>query len=203
MTAMNDDLLKKNLSRLAVPDPGATVRARALHRALTALHHAGSGRDADGPDESHSLFWRWAVALCVIGTGLTIFWTDGQPAPRQESFAMWESALHQMEVLFPGQLNAVIEQDGQIEIDLTAKPEPASEQPVMVEFSRGARVLRVLSYSGRHVCVNLGGTRTCFEVLVTGDGNVILTGDDFLWDSQNPTLRASYRVEARFLHPTS
>lgn len=200
---MNSNSLKMNLGRLKVPASDPAARERALHRSLIALHHAGKADEADGHREGRPMFWRWAMLLCVAGTASVALWLAGRPVLPDDALAAGRKTVRQMETIFHGQLNAVIEHDGDVELDLTAEPTMPSDQPVLVEFSRGTHVLRVLSYSGRRVCVNLDGRNTCFEALVTGDGNVIVTGDDFLWGSRNPMPRAGYRVEAHSLNPAS
>ena len=200
---MNNHSLKENLKRLKVPAPDPAVRERTLHRSLIALRHAGNAGEAREQTERSPVFWRWAVVVCVLGAVSLALWPGGRPVLTNDGLAAWRKTFRQMEILFPGQLNAVIEQDGDVELDLAAESATPSEQPVLVEFSRGSHVLRVLSYSGRRVCVTLDGRNTCFEALVTGDGNVILTWDDFLWVSQNPMPRAGYRMEAHSLTPAS
>jgi len=198
---MNDQELQNHLKRLPVPKPSESARARALDRALVALRHAEAGSRPASPAPA---WWRLlafgGLAAGVLAVGL---WSLAPQRLNPRAQTAWAETLRQMETLFPGQLNAVIERDGAIELDVAARPAPASEQPVLVEFSHGGEVLRVLSYSGRRVCVNLGGTPACFEALVTGEGNVILTGEDFLWDSRKPEPVAGHHVEARFFHPAS
>ena len=196
---MNDDFLKKRLAELKVPEPNETARERALHRALLALKNT--------PDETLEMprrfsWWRWAsVAGVCAAVVLLAVWVGERPV--RENLAVWQQTLHEVEALFPGQVNAVIERDGVVDLELSDEAFGGTSQPVVVEFVRGASVLRVLSYSGRKVCVDLGGAKACFEPLVTAEGRVILAGEDFLWTSEHPTSRAGYRVEARFLHPAS
>lgn len=137
-----------------------------------------------------------ALAAIVL-----VVWVAERPKG-EDSFA-WQRTLQELEALFPGQVNAVIERDGQVDVELAEAHAGGTGQPIVVEFVQGSRVLRVLSYSGRQVCVDLGGAKACFEPLVTAEGSVILSGEDFLWTSEHPVTREGYRVEARFLHPTS
>jgi hypothetical protein len=61
----------------------------------------------------------------------------------------------------------------------------------------GTNTIRVLTYSGRKVCIEIGGRQECFEPLVTGEGTVILSGDHFVWSDKDPQRIAGYKVEAR------
>jgi hypothetical protein len=195
---MNDDLLKKRLAGLKVPAPDETARERALHRALVALKNA----PVELPRTSRPFLWRWAaVAGACAAVAILAVWQAGRPVG--DELAAWQRTLREVEMLFPGQVNAVIERDGAVDLELSEGTSGGTSQPVVVEFVRGASVLRVLSYSGRKVCVDLGEDRACFEPLITAEGRVILSGEDFLWTADHPVSRGGYRVEARFLHPAS
>jgi hypothetical protein len=197
---MNDDFLKKRLTELKVPEPDEAARDKALHRALIALKNAPDASPQPSAQPVRRLLWAWAATGALAAIVLTM-WLSREPK-REDSFA-WQRTLQEVEALFPGQVNAVIERDGQVDVELAEANAGGTGQPVVVEFVQGSRVLRVLSYSGRQVCVELNGEKACFEPLVTAEGGVILSGKDFLWTSEHPVSREGYRVEARFLHPTS
>ncbi len=97
-----------------------------------------------------------------------------------------------MEGLFGAQLDAIVEStneapDIRLSADATDFARPRLAQPVLIQFQRvGGETTRVLSYSGRTVCVTLGGRRMCFEPLVTGRDEVILSGGAFCWSSEQP-----------------
>lgn len=196
---MKEQELKTLLAALTPPTADEATRGRALHRATLAL--AGAG---DAPREADNVFekrvsYRWA-ALCVVMliAGLVMvgplrLMRDAEPGADLRTLA-------QVEELFPGQLNAVIEGDGEMRLDLARWTAPSStDQPVVVELERGGNRLRVLSYSGRSVTMELKGRRVTFDVLVTSDGGVVLAGDDFAWSSTERGSLAGYRVHARSL----
>ena len=193
---MNDKDLKRRLAGLPVPPASETACERALHRSLIALRQ--------GPDTSSSrprvpFVRRLAGALALPAILLVIGLVFFRLVPAREGVASWQRTLQEMEALFPGQINAVIERDGDYDVELASRSVGSDEQPLIVEFSQGDRVLRVLSYSGRRVSVDLGGQVTSFEPLVTVEGDVSLTGDDFLWTEDHPASPAGYKVTARFL----
>jgi hypothetical protein len=68
-----------------------------------------------------------------------------------------------------------------------------------VEFRRGASTVRVLSYSGRRVCVDLGGRRACFEALLSEQGKVIVAGDDFVWSADDHATAGGWKITAAAL----
>jgi len=113
------------------------------------------------------------------------------------------SVLDQVAKLFSGRLEAVVEQHGSVDVLLAQSDLPLSEQPIILILSKGREVVKVLSYSGRHICIHLGGQKACVEVLAEGDGNVIVTGKDFVWSKGNPVQVEGFSLRARTLSPMS
>jgi hypothetical protein len=197
---MDDKELRDQLRKLSIPEPSDTARERARHRALLAFQNGGAENKAsDRP-------WIRTLAWCSGTTAVTllaaILFLRSTPKVEIDSLAKDRETLKQTEVLFPGQLNALIERDGKIRIELADRPSSPNDQPILIQFKQNGRSFRVLSYSGRRVCVEVNGKSVCFEALVTGDSTVILSGDNFVWNSQNPTALSGYRVEARVLAST-
>ena len=188
---MNDESLKRRLRGLAVPPVDEGAREKALQRSQIALANSHSlpvARPFPG--------WRWGLApgLALL---LGLLWfarPHAGPEPQPSA-----KVLAEMEALFPGQVDAVILQGNSVKLDLSDTPEGSSQQPLVVTLRRGGQTVQVLAYSGRKVCVELGGRRECFEPLVTAEGKVILSGDDFVWEDNNPRPVAGYSVQARSL----
>lgn len=211
---MKDADLKKQLAALAPPAPSEVAQARALHRATLALHQpvdaaaaSTTGEPSSGTPFSRALpVWTAVVFIAAIAVCAGTFYFRGSSA-NAPVVAMVETTradlqtLSQVEGLFPGQLNAVIDRDGELQLDLTNGSHPsAAEQPLIVHLEGGEHRLRVLSYSGRSITVELKNGYITFEALVTSDGGVVLAGNDFAWSSAEPRPLAGYRVQARPLH---
>lgn len=205
-----DDLLRERLLALAVPESDPVARARALDNAIAELRTSAPARPAQRlPGLSFPALPRrvtLAVAaaimlLVVVGVMLTVH----RPASEQPPALTAERALlSQMEGLFGSQLDAVIEAPGRApDIRLAANPtdgvRPGFAQPVLILFRRiGGDTTRVFGYSGRTVCVTLDSRQVCFEPLVTGRGEVILSGPSFCWTPGQPdTGFRGYQVTAR------
>ena len=63
-----------------------------------------------------------------------------------------------------------------------------------------SRLNRRAGFGGCHLIeVQIGGHKRSFEPLITGDGKVIVQGDNFIWTDADPTLVAGYQLEARSL----
>lgn len=122
----------------------------------------------------------------------------GQWRGESESLATLAKTLHEFEALFPRQLNAIVEKQGEVELDLAPAPDASAAQPVYVKLKKGFDSVQILSYSGRSITVMLGEKRLTFELLITGNGEVILLGDDFIW----PGAESPFRVKACPLFPS-
>ena len=196
---MNDRDLKKQLSSVTVPVVNEAARERALHRATVALAQPADTASADEGRPMWRASYGWVAAFAVMLVAGLVMIRPSQPAAVVNGGADLRT-LAQVEGLFPGQLNAVIESDGGVRLDLAEASSPgATDQPVLVQLEGGGHRLRVLSYSGRSVTIELKGTRFTFEALVTSDGGVVLVGDDFAWSSAQPKSLAGYKIQAHSL----
>jgi hypothetical protein len=202
---MTDADLKKQLSALPAVSAEPALRERALHRSLIALAQPPEAEEADAARASsgHSS-WRVALGALVVVfvAGLLVFRTGHFGATTNETNAHADlQTLAQVQELFPDRLNAVIERDGALELDLSTRPQfGATEQPLIVQLERGDQRLRVLSYSGRSITLELKGVKLTFDALVTSDGGIVLSGRDFVWNSKQPGPLAGYRVIAQPLN---
>lgn len=198
---MNDDQLRKTLAVLRPPEPRAVERDRALYQATLAL---AQPRNEQTSERSWLLRTTWlvlgGVAMALVVGGLAF---RGKPAAPVGAIATAGGDFHtlaQVAQLFPGQVNAVIERDDSVQLDLTNDQAPATDaQPLVVQLENDGHRLRVLSYSGRSITLKLKGTTLTFEVLVTGEGAVVLSGDNFVWSSAQSGLLAGYKVQAHTL----
>ena len=204
---MNDHELRKRLADFHPPAINETARHRALLKATLAL----SQPSFETPVTKSRLAWpgfnAWAMGGAVLAlmlvAGALLFRVNESSVSSMASAEGGDGDLRtlaQVEELFSGHLNAVIERDGQLQVDLADQAQPGSTgQPLIVQLERDGHSVRVLSYSGRSITVELKGRRLTFEVLITGDGGIVLSGDDFAWSSAQPKLLAGYRVHASSL----
>ncbi len=191
---MNDNDLRRHLRELTVPGTSESTRARARHRALTAFQ-AGSSVPPDQSERNY-FDWSWCVAL-VLALAVTLLPFVLFPRQGPENVADDRQVLQQMEKLFPRQINAVVEENGKVDLSIAQAPVVGADQPVLVVFKQGADTIHVLSYSGHRVCLMLGNQQSCFEVLATPSGNVILEGENKVWlASEHPEI-AGYAVRAQ------
>lgn len=181
-----------------MPSSQESVRARAKHRALIAYEQ----RNTQQRDESATARsrWGWYVAgslALILGMLPLVF--PGQHRLGAENLANDREVLRQMEQLFPNQIDAVVQRNGKTDLALADSPGVGGAQPLVVVFQRGKESIRVLSYSGHRVCLDLGGKTSCFDLLETPNGGVILEGTDRAWiASQHPVVQG-YSVRAQTL----
>ncbi len=193
---MNDDELQQRLHKLPTPEPSEAGRERARHRALIAFQQRDSAQPVKSARQGFRWNWRHAVALALILGAVPPFFRN---AHNSENLANDRQILQQTEKLFPNQVNAVVEQNGKIDLSIADSPVVGSDQPVLLLFKRGHDTIRVLSYSGHRVCLMLGKTQNCFEILATPTGGVILEGADQVWlGSEHPKV-AGYSLRAQML----
>jgi hypothetical protein len=210
---MNDDELRQNLHRLRVPKVSESARARARYRSLIAFQQGGFRPPEKSAWKGFFLRWGGAVALVVVISSLYHFLFQPCPAPENladyviiqqhrpvpENVANDREILRQMEMLFPGQVGAVVQKNGKTELAIAQAPLVGSDQRLVVVFQRGQESIRVLSYSGHRVCIDLGKTHNCFDILETPGGGVILEGQDQVWlAAQHPVVNG-YAVRAQAL----
>jgi hypothetical protein len=194
---MNDDDLRQHLRKLVVPEASESAQARARHRVLIAFQQSGSLPTEEPAWKGFVWLWRGAIALAFVIALLPFLFLKHHAT--RENLANDREVLQQMQKLFPDQVNAVVEENGKVDLSIAQSPVVGSDQPVLVVFKRGQESIRVLSYSGHRVCLMLGKTQNCFEILATPAGGVILEGEDKVWlASEHPEV-AGYSVRAQSL----
>ncbi len=191
---MNDDELQRQLRGFHVPESSASARERARHRALLAL-----GVDAAAPDSARNRpVWAWG-ALGAIVVVLLAVWIGAAHHTAPEDLAGDRKILQQMQLLFPGQVDAVVQENGKTSLSVAQSTVVGSDQPVVILFKQGTQTIRVLSYSGHSVCLALGGQESCFEILATAAGGVLLEGRNHVWNAADHPKIAGYSVRAQTL----
>jgi hypothetical protein len=190
---MNDEDLKRRLRELPIPPASAERREETLHKARRALCETATEPARRETAWWPRLPWLGAGVCAAVAMLLVLLKPVTEPAAKPVDYAR---LFTEFEGLFPEQLEAVVSRGTQIDLQLAAVPGHASDQRLLLEFTRGAETIRVLAYSGRRVCVDLP-TRVCFEALLTAEGSVVLSSDGFVWISGETSDLHGYRLTAR------
>jgi hypothetical protein len=213
---MTHETLRKALAGLDVPHPHETAPGRAMARAEIAyLNRPRIPSAEDNPfPQKRSFLRRYSTVLAGSALALTGIISISTIQIREHRSSRGNlggehrkdaELLAEVEKLFPGQLDAVIEHGGSFTLDISASAlrrvrlashETAKLQPLEVTLNRDGKAIRVIGYSGREVTVKLDGKEAKFEPLVDGDGNVILVGSDFIWSKAHPASVSGYAVDA-------
>jgi len=193
---VRDELLEEKLGRVVVPAPAEGAKAKALERALVALRNAGA---APEPRGRAGFRWMWAMGMAVAAWAVVLIFHAVPPVETTNDTAV----LDQVAKLFPDRLEAVVERRGLVDVVLAPSDVSPSDQPIVLVLSKGREVIKVLSYSGRRVCLRLSGREACVEVLAEGNGNVIVAGKDFIWSKGSPVQVEGFSLRAHALTPTS
>jgi len=193
---VKDDDLREKLAAFVVPPATETARDRARYRALIAFR-----QPVDHTLLARSRSTRWSLAAGVALALLAVlFWPRDTPLAQLSANA---TVLVELATLFPGELDAVIDRHGELQLALSPAPQRPSDQALLVEFRRGPTTVRVLTYSGRWVCVDLAGRRACFEALASARGEVVIAGEDFVWTAQEPVSMDGWNITAAGLENAS
>lgn len=178
------------LRDLPVPPPAEDARERALHRAVLAFH----SRPREVSDQASPAVMILQAAGFSLAVFLVMLWL--LPSDRSGDLAVQRRVLQEMGRVFPESLNAVIESPGGTEVDLASAGNENRDQPLLIEFSKQGRTVRVLSYSGRDVTLSIDGERISVEGLLTADGRVIVAGSDFVWTPDKQARWEGYQIRA-------
>jgi len=201
---MNDEKLDNHMLQLQSPQLDEGVIEQIYQRSRYAFRNEGQ---LSVREQQYSWFgWtilRWTMLAGVPALVLFML-LFSQPQPNQND--LWEKTLARSEhilrehlAVFPNELQAVITNGGDPRVVLIENHTRISTQPIVIEFRRRGHATRVLTFSGEVISVPLGEDNVKIEVLITGDNQVIVTGDDFLWMGENKSRTFDYQIKAKAL----
>ncbi len=182
---MNDDF-----PSIPVPPLSDSVRERARHRALIAFR----AQAVSPPELRASLFWRLLVggsAAFALAVFCALFFL---PQPVLTPNARETQLLAQMHDLFGSSLSALLESRGRVEIQSSSDHGQPADQPLLIEMVQGRRKTRVLAFSGRDIELPIGDRTVQVDPLVTGEGDVLLVGEDFIIRNQGAEEGVRFRT---------
>ncbi|MCC5790689.1 MAG: hypothetical protein JJT75_13740 [Opitutales bacterium] len=193
------------------PKPSQEARERAWQAARTALQESCPKPSCK---ISFSLFpaLTLAAAACLaLVLGGWLWWTSentstqsiaespepAAPESPPKDFAALEEPtmayriLEELQSLFPGQFAAYISSPEKSEIVTAESSSTYSSQPVLVELRSASSTLQIVSFSGQTITTKVEDKEYSLEFLITGDGHLLITGEDFHWHSADPGDQSS------------
>ncbi|MEO6053152.1 MAG: hypothetical protein ABIP97_03995 [Chthoniobacterales bacterium] len=191
--SMDDPTIKKVLSALRVPAVSESTRERARYHALTAFRNT--------PESASSFPFRklsFAFGGLVV---LLVAWLVATSLPKTADNSR---LFTEIEKLFPGQFVAAIKDNDSVDLQLSPTPATVSnDQRIILSFRRGDHLIKVLTYSGNEVCLNLNGQKICATPLVQSDGNVLLMTNQEIFNGTHHAEIAGFKLSMEYLKGAS
>jgi hypothetical protein len=199
---MTDDEIKSLLSTTRTSQPDvSTLRIwadRAWRERSQASHVAKSHTVFRGYSAWSALLWGLGGAALASAVFLFFFSHQHPPAARATPFIDADrNLLHEVSAVFPGRLNAIIEQGATQELQLADNSGSFMSQPVALELDRGNDHLRILSFSGQCVSIKLDGKIVQVEILLDEHNRVLVLGNDTVLLPHPQPAIYGYRLTAR------
>jgi len=216
---MRDRELNEVLKRVAVPERGEDYWERFPSQVAAEIkrrrQHSRAVRSADAPvldAADGSSMWSWAsaflalvrkpafvltVAAVCLALGFVLGSWKGLPAPGKDSqLAEAREYFHELEALFPHQLQAIVFDQQGTHLVLAPEPNLPASPPLYLKVCGPKGCQRFVTFSGQQIRVN---GDVC-DVLAEGRGGVLLVGRQLLWaGAQSSEARGGYRIEAQTL----
>lgn len=202
---MDEHELEQRLRSLRVPSPSTEHVEQTLHRARAALSEPGAGVDA-GFGARKWLGW---IGVCAAAAALFLVVAPWPGPPKRLTEPRTASApwvldlggsrrlLQEMRELFPTHLQAVVVDRDGLHVMLHTEPVPASDQAILFEVAApGSSPVQVISFSGQSIRARLAGKPVDFELLLTGDDGVLVTGDAFVWTEEGSAGVGDWTIRA-------
>lgn len=194
---MNDEELRRRLASWCPAEESESARDRAWLRVRAAFVNAPASSPLRERRSFLAIRWAMAAALAVIAGALCVlrFPEVEKTGPLEGDRAL----LAEMQKLFPQDLGAVVCAGKAIGVQVSPAGSAWTSQPVALEFHFQDHIVRVLTYSGNSFVLPFLAQGSPVEVLVSGDGGVMLAGSHFVCDSQGHGMPPKIQMEARLL----
>ncbi|HLH52702.1 MAG TPA: hypothetical protein VKY92_03720 [Verrucomicrobiae bacterium] len=203
---MNNSELSKALLESKVPEPPPGYWDAFPVRVLSQIQRHRENEAAHSMTAAAATKHRWAVfpvprlawlagacAFCALAAFLLLF-RPGRERSGDPQFAAAVKCFHEITGLFPNQVRTVVFDNNGPSLVLSEEPDIPFSQPVYVKIAGPTDEHRFVTFSGQQLVVH-GET---FEVLIDGQGGVLVVGKQSVWSSTEPGLQAGpYRIEAR------
>ena len=198
---MTDREIKSLLASVETPPPAAATQRRWAERAWSERHHHPHGQTNPRPINY------WQAVSWALGGGLLASLAFIFSLSRRPSFVLPYShadddrtLVREVSAVFPGQLNAIIEHRRSQEVQLTDTAGAFMTQPIVIELVRGQDRLRILTFSGQSVSLDLGDQTVRLDFLVGEHNQVFVLGQDSVLFPRSKPMLKGYQLSARLIH---
>lgn len=192
---MTNDELNKMLNASKVPERNHDYWADFPKDVSRAIARADRSSLIDpGSVRSFNTSWAFGLAAaCIIVAFAFGFWRGQRSNSRENDLVVIQKYYHEIESLFPNQLQAVVIDAKGPRFVLSEAANVPQSTPVIVRICEEKQCKTVVTFSGQKIQVD---GATC-EVLLDSQGNILLVGDEIAWSSADPRPRRQMRLEAR------
>jgi hypothetical protein len=145
------------------------------------------------------LVWSGGMAVACLMIGFALGHWHGR-AEKSDASALLQNGkmLQEVLTLFPNRVRAIVQDGHGIQLVLANEPDVPVSPPIYVRICDGAQCASLVTFSGQEIQV--AGQK--LTVLSDAQGGIILTGNQFVWSSDQPVRTESrLKIEARRLGP--
>jgi len=195
---MNDFDLDQKLKAARVPE-----RDEDYWESFPRLILAGLRRAPVRPQaEAHwlpRLAWSGGLAIVCLVIGFALGHRHGR-MEKSDPYALLQNGkmLQEVITMFPHRVRAIVQDQQGVQLVLSDRPDVPVSTPLWVKICDGEHCAALVTFSGQEIQVE--GRK--LTVLADTHGGIILTGDRFVWSSDQPVNdSAGLKIEARRLGP--
>lgn len=216
---MTNKELNALLQSAKLPEPPAPYWTNFTKRVLSKIAHDAASpgekweRRAEVPRAKNPALPLWlfglkpgpalafgALVLLVAASFWFGVWHGKRQAFSEPSLAELTKYYHEIQALFPNQLQAIVFESSGPRLVLADKGNVAASPPLYLKICGPSGCKGILTFSGQQIQIN--GDRC--DVLVDHSGTVIIAGQQFLWSSaQTSGKNGAYRIEAKAIESKS
>jgi hypothetical protein len=194
---MNDLDLEKKLKAARVPERGEDYWESFPRLVSAKLRATPTVRPSVERHWLPRLAWGGGIAFACLAIGFAIGHWRGR-LQQSDPYALLqnEKMLREVTAMFPNRVRAIVQDKQGIQLVLSDQPDVPASTPLWVKICDGKNCAALVTFSGQEIQV--AGQK--LTVLADARGGIILTGDQFVWASDQPTGAAlGWQIEAKRL----
>ncbi len=193
--------LEKKLKAAQVPARDAGYWESFPRGVQAALRAAPARHPASERRWLPRLAWSGGAALACLMLGFAIGHWRGRMEQRDPAALLQNGKmLREVMTLFPNRVRAIVQDEHGVQLVLADQPDVPVSTPIYVRLCDGQNCASLVTFSGQEI--ELAGQKV--TVLADARGGIILTGNQFVWSSDEPVRTVSrLKIEACRLGPVN